>query len=234
MKNIFLLIALIYSGNTNANSSITDSIYAKTGNLNKSTFISLPNEVKIILPNELTKTKTDWTKEYLPAILTFLAGMLTVIANAYISKKLREATRENMESQLKESQRLKEIEIRNSINIKNRQEWMNQFRDNLSEFGTIIALVLTDIKSGGTDEKLREEIKILFVSKFKLNLLLQPDREDEKKLLSSLDKIIEYITINIDKRNGNYVDEVAKTMIHVTTLSRKILERNWQKLNKFE
>src|SRR5690606_14053619 len=108
--------------------------------------------------------------DFLPAIITlgvgiftFIVGVLSLVVNWRISKKIRESGKETTLLQLSENKILKEREIKASINIKNRQEWMNQFRETVSQF--IAFLLIQSVGTSPNQESDRQEaIKIMELS----------------------------------------------------------------------
>ncbi len=169
-------------------------------------------------------------KDYLPAVLTLLAGLITIIVNYLISKKLRENNTYNIQTQLKEARELKLIELKASINTKNRQEWMNQYRDCLCEYISILAPAFMKVN---TDDS----IKTIFLLSKKIELLLHPEREFEDRALELHNELLVIVILKINKKEDDKLDydkNFKQILNELTTISRKILDKNWQKMNNIE
>jgi hypothetical protein len=170
------------------------------------------------------------TRDYLPAILTLLAGLITVIVNYLISKKLRENNTYNIQTQLKEARELKIIDIKASINIKNRQEWMNQYRDCLCEYISILMPAFMEVPSDDT-------LKNVFLLGKKIELLLHPDREFEDKALELHKTLLALVFLKLGKKENKNLDfneGFTNALSELIIVSRKILDKNWQKMNNIE
>lgn len=204
--------------------------------LNKSgtslTNVTIPDKLNIVLPEKYFEQKSDTLKDYFPAILTLIAGVISVLMNWLIAKRLRESTAANIERQLDEAKRIKYLELQATINTKNRQEWMNQFRDAISEYISLIAIAITNIKVDNT--KVLDTIGRLSELQSKLDLLLHPERENEKEIIDSYAKLFDLILTPVSKRPINHSDELLQAKVKLIDLSRAVLEKNWQKLNNLD
>lgn len=169
-------------------------------------------------------------KNYLPAILTLLVGLITIFFNYIISKKLRESNENIIKRQLEEARELKIIDIKASINIKNRQEWMNQYRDCLCEYISILMSAFMKVQSD-------DSMKTVFLLNKKIELLLHPEREYEDKALELHKDLLILVILKLTKKeedNLNFDENFKNTLSELIIISRKILDKNWQKMNNIE
>lgn len=229
-RKLFLGIAIVISTCT-----YSQNPKLKLDSLAKNNIISpqvnVPDKLNIIFPPEYFVKQNTFFKDYLPAILTLIAGLLAVYINWKISAKLRENTKENIERQLAEARSIKIAEIKSSINIKNRQEWMNQFREAISEYVSLVSIHAAKMDSKGLDY--REEAKKLAALSIRVNLLLHPEREFEDEALIQIDKLFQltFAEQNANTDIANHVKAVKESNDILIGTSRKILEKNWQKMN---
>jgi hypothetical protein len=170
------------------------------------------------------------TKDFLPALLTLIAGAISVWINWLIAKKLRESTKENLNKQLDESRKIKLAEIKSSINTRNRQEWMNQFREAITEY---IVLISMSIMKADKSENGEVVLKKILTHNVRLSLLLNPKREIELKIINLYKEVLS-LTIEQLKDGKNNFDLISKKNIELIELSRTLLENNWVKLNTIE
>lgn len=192
--------------------------------------VNIPDKINIVLPKEFfEKPKQDPIKDYFPAIITLIVGLLMTWANWAISKKLRESNKEIINRQLDESKNLKLIEIRASIHSKNRQEWMNEYRELISEFTSLIAVHIVQVKT--SEQQSIADLKKLLSLNTKLKLLLHPDRPDEKEAIENFGELFSLLLLQQDQRDINYFKKLSTVNSTLVELSRNILERNWQKMN---
>lgn len=192
---------------------------------------SKSNELVVRIPDKINLTSPSnneiQLKDWFPAFITLLVGVGTIIVNNHISKKLRNSASENIDKQLKESKDLKLIDIKASINIKNRQEWMNQYRDNLSEY---MAIVTTGFFESTGEEG---DGKKLFFLVYKLDLLLHPDRLDEKEAIELYKSLAANLVLyHFNKENKvEFLKSLQLDLAKLIEVSRKILDRNWRIMN---
>lgn len=195
--------------------------------------INIPDKLNIVLPKEyFDKPKSDPLKDYFPAILTLIVGVLTIIVNWVISNRLRENTSKNIERQLEESKNIKYLELKASINTKNRQDWMNQFRDAVTEYVSLVFIAATNLKV--KDDVVREVLTKLAELITRMELLLHPERENEKAAIESAKVLFASLLIADKDRSKTFHEDFYKEKDKLVLLSRKILEKNWQKLNNLE
>lgn len=132
------------------------------------------------------------------------------------------SVQENIERQLADAKLIKLAELRNSLNSKNRQEWMHDFRNAITEFVSLIQLYC----STNTTQTVIEDVKRMFALNTRISLLLHPDREYEKDALEQVNKLLILLSIPPNQRKSSYLDEVREVNLALTDLSRKILEKN--------
>jgi hypothetical protein len=222
--------------------------------------VQIPDKLNIVFPDSYFKTPKYTFKDFFPALATLIAGAITVFVNYRISKNLRESTSENVERQIKstrenmeiqtstaqknieiqinsakqnietqltEAKLIKMAELRTSLNLKNRQEWMHDFRNTISEIISLVQLYC----SMDTTQTVIEDVKRMLALNVRISLLLHPEREFEADALVYVNKLLILLSTHKDKRKANYMDEVRDANTTLTDLSRKILEKNWQKMN---
>lgn len=196
------------------------------------TEVTIPDKLNIILPEKYFEQKNDAFKDYLPAILTLIAGVLSVYANWIIAKKLRDNTTQNIEKQLSEAKRIKYLELQATINTRNRQEWMNQFRDAISEYISLITISIANIKADNA--RVFDTIKRLSELNSRLDLLLHPDRENEEEIMNCYAALVVLLLTPDKDKPSDYADQLSRNKERLIILSRAVLERNWQKLNNLD
>jgi CRISPR/Cas system CSM-associated protein Csm2 small subunit len=188
------------------------------------------NNISLILPSEKVKNNLDWQK-HLPWIAAVFVGLLTVGGNIWMSSKLRstslEATRLQIESstqisiaQISTAQRNSERDFNKTVLSGNRQVWITQLREMISQ---ILASTASFIKRQGIMENEFEEIKLLII---KAELLLndQSDRDLIKALLD-LQEICRDVILKLQP-----VEKLENSISEIKKYTKLKIHREWEKV----
>ena len=124
------------------------------------------------------------------------------------------------------SYRIAVKQIRANLVSANRQAWINELRECLSELQSRITFVsiLQSVPETGDLEDVKSSMSRIAFLTHKLTLLINPKEEDHAQLLS-LVKEIKGIAV----RGGKPPQE---KMDAITSLSQKILKREWERVKK--
>ncbi|MCA6436381.1 MAG: hypothetical protein IM600_15980 [Bacteroidetes bacterium] len=166
--------------------------------------------------------------KYFPALVTLIVGIGTIIVNIFVSRKLLNFNKETLVKQLENQLRIKQIEIKSANNIKNRHDWMNQFRDTSSEYISCLSTLYVKINDNSITLA-----KLMYLNS-KLQLLLHPEREFEEEALKLFGKLTETVFLRFDKSATEVVKIVQDDHKRLIVLCRNILDKNWQKINNNE
>lgn len=165
-------------------------------------------------------------KDYVPAFVTLIAGLLTFGLTMYISWKGRKQT--DKISIQNEKLKLKELQF--GLNSKNKQEWMNQFRIASTEFIAMLQLILIGMDVSASATEVNTELKKLLVAKLHVELLLHPSRPDELEILQTMGALQDLVMVPEEKRKEDFDRKVKSITMNVTILCQNLLEKNWKEI----
>lgn len=231
MVTIFLLISLLYSYCLSDNNiSIQKTIEEPTTNTvtvikTKPINIESIPEIKINI-----KQPINWYMILLP-ITTII---IVIIGFLMTRKQLEEKTKESINSfdkTIEKQTELSKNEIKLEVLSKNRQNWINSLRDELSKFmGTIKTIdnkhrMMSSKADASEINSFKDEINNLGVLKYKIYLLLNPEEDDNKILLKKIEEII------LMAYQKEQPDEKLDEMI---IISQKILKEEWKRVKELK
>jgi hypothetical protein len=178
-----------------------------------------------------------WYKDNnMPWIVALIISVLGVGVNLLIAFRSLRYSKINLDSQIKSSTNIANNQIKATLNTNNRQEWLTNVRDVLSELITqskllYIELIETDIPG----EKVKTIHEKLTYNHVKLLLLLNPNKLHHKELLNSL---VEFMGILdkqlLDKHLGNLNEadniKFSKCQQNLVDAGRNLLYTEWGKI----
>jgi len=171
--------------------------------------------------------QTNWNLYLLP-----LATIISVLAGTTLSLRTIKIKSDESISALEGSNR-NLVNINNksifeehersqkTIIANNRQEWINELRDEITRFLTVVALIPPSQELTQISEI---EQKSLWLHNYKIQLLLNPNEDDHIELVGKIkDEINNLIACN------------EETLISdIISISQKILKREWDRVKSFE
>lgn len=222
MKKYILLLAML---SFLANAKTKDTI--KTENIN----INFPESINVHqIP---TKDDSDhlYNAKNMPWIVAFAVGFLTIAINYYISHLLRKSNERIFKQQLDANKEIKALEIKSSIGTKNRQEWLNNLTETLSEYLSSVSLVTYGIEN----EEFKQLIYRASLSKAKLELLLSNEKKEQNELYLSIQTIYSIMLRKddsdmIENNCKKYISEMTYARHIVIKKARDLFEVHWQKI----
>jgi hypothetical protein len=125
-------------------------------------------------------------------------------------------------------------QIRATVLSANRQKWLDSLREELSRFISIMNILMVDIETRTNEpspsrEWIEQNMKELGFVRIKIELLLNPNKPDHKRLIDLVDKAVEYLP-KWDTESGKI--EVRKMFVEIVSLSQKILKGVWEKVKR--
>ncbi len=147
-------------------------------------------------------------------------------------KQLEEKTKESIHSfdrTIEKQIELSKNEIKLEVLSKNRQAWINSLRNELSEFMAIVVEVKNHTIIMNRNQELSAKIlndilvtvNKLDKIKFKIKLLVNPEEENNKKMVLLLE------SIKVSVLGNGKVDDKMDNLIN---LSQKILKEEWNRV----
>jgi hypothetical protein len=168
--------------------------------------------------------------DYMPWIVALLIGILTVLANWFISKNQRKITLENLKIQTE----LAKQSIKKDILSKNRQEWINTLRNDvasyLSSHELAKLIVKHDKKGNDTPPEYREEFKNFQSLEYKINLLVNPNEDKSNKLIG----LMKQLNLSTGYYSNDKENDYENTKEEIIKTTQSILKEEWERVKNLE
>jgi len=227
MHRIFILLTIIFCSTIIYGQSINDSKnkYAKSTSKSSTEFnVNLPDTVQFREIVDKNETYSFFEKG-MPWIAALFIGIFSAIVNFWISHRLRQSNERNLQKQIDNAKETTITQIKSTIGTKNRQEWITELRNTLSEYLTFTARVTPDMMNSAEDNK--KYIEKIYYSKFKIALMINPEKKEQKELLDAVEDILSEI---IKKKEDYKIEEFKKTRETCIQAARKLFGLHWKKI----
>ena len=166
------------------------------------------------LNNEMPDTNSQNITLYIAAFsfaATVIGVMIGSISSYYISKR----------------------QFQSTVIATKRQEWINSLRDTISEYLSVLVTLdkfytMTDMHLRLKDEDKKEltiTVEKATLLRAKINLLINPNEDDHKRLSS----LIKDALVNLTERQ---ITDLDNCITEITNLGQKILGDEWRKVKK--
>lgn len=179
-----------------------------------------------------------WLDRHMPWIVALLIGLLSAGVNLRAAKKLRESNEKNQQQQIDNVKEITMLQFKGTIASQNKQGWINDLREEISELITKCHVIAEEFhldedfeeEEEMDDERFKDNWEQLYFSEAKIKLLLNVNNEDQRELLESIDKMVNYMLKDKDftweEFNGLRSDVVDST--------RKLFEKHWEKIKNLK
>lgn len=214
---------------------------------NTSKFIT-PNEVRINVPETIqikSITENNSIQSFLatnmPWFVALFIGVLSAIINFWLGHRLQKSNEENLHNQIESNERnilkqiettkeIKILEFKSTIATKNRQEWINELRQALSEYLTF-TIKLTPDNSPYSKEEFKYALEKVYLSKFKIELLLTKEKSDQKELLQTVENVL---SVLIKEPTEYKSEDIRAAREKCIQASRKLFQTHWTKIKNLD
>lgn len=142
------------------------------------------------------------------AVIALVAVVVGPIVSVYITKR----------------------QIHASVVSSNRQKWIDNLRDQLSEVITSIRILsLHRSLEKIENSELNDRIEKLVLLEAKINLLLNPNEADHKTLSGTIRKAIDTIGAGNEREKRMDAQELLKSLL---SQSQFVLKREWERVKR--
>jgi hypothetical protein len=185
-----------------------------------------------------TDEKKNFFNENVSWIIALLIALISVIGNVIVSirqerkntlnlKKQIENNESIFNKQIESSKELALTEFKATIAANNRQGWINELRETMSDFLTIsLSLSQNDLLTTIDEAKYHK----LFYTKFKIDLLLNIENEEHKLLQKAINKLIDVIK---NSENDN-IEQLQITRDMCLEATRRIIKTEWIRIKELK
>lgn len=191
--------------------------------------------IETIAQSNAEGTSSYWYKSNaIPWIVSLIIALITVIVNLWISASQRKTSLKVVTAQIESSTKLAKTQFEFTLNSKNRQDWINELRNSISEFATHVRQINIVFQRPDFADKAFELHEKIFLNRSKIKLLLNNTKDEHKAFHSAqedLMNILERHLLNsnakIDQFNNVDFGQKLDTMIDK---GRDLLYYEWQKV----
>lgn len=197
------------------------------------------NETKIVLPETIqVKDVTDRKEnensldKNMPWIVAFSIGILSALINCLIAYKLRKSNYKNLKLQIENSREISLVHFKATIATKNRQEWINDLRNTISELISFTTAILVEMNLNKSDpNNLKEFLLKINYAQSKINMFLNSSKPEQLDLKTKVGELVSECT----KKHHTSVGKVFEPKINAVVDSARVLfELHWKKVKNLE
>lgn len=189
-------------------------------------------EIIIQYPKTLEIKDVSGKKETQPSNMPWIAaliiGILSALINVWVADRLKKSNEKNIDRQLNNAKDLALAEFGATLGTKNRQDWIDDLRHNLSEFISHSAMINVELSS---DEPKRENVKAHFqkmnYNKAKIAMMINVEKPEQKDVL---DQVYSMISICFKPKDDYDAAQFKDTEEGLLTASRKLFGIHWKKI----
>lgn len=180
----------------------------------------------------IKSNKKTFIEYALPSIIALIVGLMPFIATLIASKKQRltaekqiEASKETIKEQIESSLKIAEMDFRKNVLSDNRQKWINDLRNVISELLSLYNSSILDLKN----MQLKDYERILFLIT-KAEFMLNPEKD--VKFINSIkelkDSLISLFRKEIERSSVEEKIEIVKIQTKAT------LKTEWERVKRGE
>ncbi len=144
-----------------------------------------------------------------------------------------ESNEKSLQRQIETAKETSLVEFKVTIATKNRQEWINELRQTLSEYLSNISLINFNPKSHSQtildDNKIY--IRNMSLSKAKLELLMNKDKPEQKELLEKIESMLKLVT---GEQTENHLENMRSARSSIIIAARELFKIHWEKIKELK
>ncbi len=251
---LLLLVPTVLDGQQKKDT--TTSVLVSEGG--SSVNVNFPSTIELKgIHNQIEKPSI--LEKNMPWIVALLIGIISAFVNFWMAHRLRQSNERNLQRQIDSNEKnLKEqidsnerflqkqiettketkiLEFKATIASKNRQEWLSELRHTLTEY--LSSLSMISIVSKGADathakrvlEANSNYIGKMSLAKAKLELLMNEEKDEQKKLLDEIENMLSIVST---KKEDTYIQDIRKARSETINAARKVFEIHWEKIKKLQ
>jgi hypothetical protein len=189
-----------------------------------------------LLSNGKTVQTISWYEsKSMPWIASIFIGILTVIANLIISHYTRSTSLKVVKAQIESSTKLASIQFQATLNSKNRQDWINDVRNAISEYATHVRQLNIQLQEKDKDRAAIISLhQNVYLHKSKIKMLLSPKIREHAYFLDAQENLMDVLEDHLLKSKGDYGEYNNQSFIAnlnvMVEKGRELLYFEWQKI----
>jgi len=170
--------------------------------------------------NEMSNFK-PWNN--MPWVVALFIGITTL----YLGHRQLKSNERTIKLQIESMQKIAKLDFNKTVISGNRQEWINDLRNSISLYmAKIDAYELIVNYEKDNYDKITSKFEEIMNLELKINLLLNPDEKDSKRLK----KLIRNYTRAISKEAITQPPDELK--LYISEATQKILKTEWERVKR--
>jgi hypothetical protein len=184
--------------------------------------INIPPNIQI---KNVSEKNQSFLEKNMPWVAALLIGIISAAINIIVAQQLRKSNENNLQKQLESNEKTKLVEFKATIAAKNRQEWLNDLRNTLSELIATANCFILENNTSKHLESIKELTYKIYSYKSKISMLLNSEKDEQRELLLKIDEFV--VEIINKKFNSDLVEQKERQVI---ASARKIFDIHWKKI----
>jgi hypothetical protein len=229
MRQIFTFIFLLINLQIADGQEIGLLTHDSSGYKTKSTYISSPTQQIKNPSNE--SNNLSFFEKYFPAIVALLIGVISALINLWVSHTLKKSNEKNLQRQIDNAKETTITQFKATIAAKNRQDWINEVRQELSELIANGSLMRIELKVTRDIKEMNKYQFNMHYSLSKIETLLNPEKPEQKLILADAELFVSNCTECFKKEN---TEEYLLLKQRLYENGRKLFGIHWTKIKNLK
>lgn len=167
----------------------------------------------------------------LPWIVALIIGVISAVVNLWAAHQLKKSNENTIQKQIDSAKETTLMQFKTTIATKNRQDWIDELRDTISEYIMSTSL-LSPIMNATEPFKIEQRTRLIermSFSKAKIQLLTNIEKPDQKALVNEVESLLALIPNESKEINVQDFQNQRSKVIEAAT---KILNLHWRKIKE--
>lgn len=152
---------------------------------------------------EQTAEEEWYESKTMPWAASLIIAFITIFVNLWISYSTRRTSLRVVTSQIESSIKLARVQFQFSLKSKNRQDWINELRNCISEFATHVRQLNILLQREPQDDKIFALHEKAFLYRSKIRLLLNSAKEEHKVFHKTQEDLMDIFEIHLLNSKAN-------------------------------
>ena len=225
MKNTLLIFLIVLSINSYCQN---DSVHVVPPATSGQVTINMPETLTLKTDNG-EKDSSLISEKNMPWIVALIIGLISAIVNMSISYSLRKSNEKNLLQQINNTKDITLMQLKATLGAKNRQDWIDELRHILSDCLAYTTQMSRDSELTA-EEKIRYGEKLAY-AKFKIELMINLDKKEQRDLMESIEKLLR---VAAKPKSDTKVNEIRDARADCIDHARKLFEIHWNKIKNLK
>lgn len=183
-----------------------------------------------------SESKEWYQHPAIPWIASLSISFATIIVNLWISYSQRRTSLSVVTKQIESSIKLARAQFDFTLSSKNRQDWINELRNCISEFATHVRQINIVFQRRELSDKAFAIHEKIFLYRSKIKLLLNNTKEEHKAFHQAQEDLMNTLELHLLNSNANIDQfnnvEFSLKLSAMIEKGRDLLYHEWEKVQK--